>query len=137
MDKTLLVLLSIAALTYVVTVNLVVNFYDDNPKNMQWEDREEYNRQFIAQLSFDNYSAEQILEELGGPDITEATQIKDTYYQVMFYRTQHVKSDSITSQDECSYLLFRNGKLVKTGQGVQYPKNWKILNKLTIKHNYQ
>ncbi|NQY87800.1 MAG: DUF3192 domain-containing protein [Colwellia sp.] len=30
---------------------------------------------------------------------------------VMFYRTQHIKSNGITTEDECTFLLFVNGML--------------------------
>ena len=45
----------------------------------------------------------------------------------MFYRTQHVKSDGITTQDECTFLLFVNGVLKEIGLGDNYPENWGII----------
>ena len=37
--------------------------------------------------------------------------------QVMFYRTQHVRADGLTTQDECTPLLFENEKLIAWGDG--------------------
>ncbi|WP_286262470.1 DUF3192 domain-containing protein [Thalassotalea atypica] len=107
------VLLALAA--YGVFVLLVVNFYDDNPSNMKWEDREAFNRQYIAKLKLDTFTFEQALTELGSPDITEAKKSAGTNYQVLFYRTQHMKSDGITTLEECTPLLFSNGILTAIG----------------------
>jgi len=108
------ILLALAA--YGIFVVLVMTFYDDSPSQMGWEDREAYNRQFIAKLKVDNYTFDQAINELGSPDITEAKKVDGNRYQVLFYRTQHMKSDGITSQDECTALLFHNDVLVGIGQ---------------------
>jgi len=115
MNKKVVIRVLLALFAYGVFVALVMLFYDDSPSNMQWEDREAYNRQYISKLTLDNFSFEQALEELGSPDITEAKKVDNTKYQVMFYRTQHVKSDGITTQDECTALLFKDGQLTAIG----------------------
>ena len=33
----------------------------------------------------------------------------------MFYRTNHVKADGMTTQEECTALLFKNGLLSAIG----------------------
>ncbi len=119
------ILLALAA--YAVFVALVFTFYDDSPDNMKWNDREAYNRQFIAKIKLDNFTFDQALKDLGSPDITEARTVDEVYYQVMFYRTQHVKSDGITTQDECTFLLFVNGMLKEIGLGNNYPEQWGII----------
>ena len=131
MNKKIISRIALALAVYGVFVVLVINFYDDSPTNMNWEDREAYNRQFIAKLQLDKFTFEQALEQLGSPDITEAKKINDKNYQVMFYRTQHVKSDGITTQEECTFLLFVNGQLKEIGLGENYPKNWQIAQKQT------
>lgn len=105
-----------ALIAYGIFVALVVNFYDDSPAKMQWEDREAYNRQFIAKLELKQFNFNSAIEQLGSPDITEAKLIDEISYQVSFYRTQHVKSDGITTQDECTALLFTNGILTAIGK---------------------
>ncbi len=128
MNKKILFRIFIALFTYVIFVVLVINFYNDSPDQMHWDDREQYNRKFIATIKLDEFTFEQALVELGSPDITEAKSINNRYFQVMFYRTQHVKSDGITTQDECTFLLFVNGTLKEIGLGANYPKHWDIVN---------
>jgi hypothetical protein len=127
MNKTVISRILLALTLYGIFVLLVVNFYDDSPANMGWKDRESYNRQFIAKLTLEKFTFEQALEQLGSPDITEAKTVGDKYYQVFFYRTQHVKSDGITTQDECTFLFFIDNVLKEIGLGAKYPENWGII----------
>lgn len=127
MNKKVVSRILLALAIYGIFVLLVVNFYDDSPANMQWEDREAYNRQYISKLQLENFSLDQAIEHLGSPDITEAKKVADKKYQVLFYRTQHVKSDGITTQDECTFLLFVNNVLIEIGLGSNYPENWGII----------
>ena len=123
----------LALTVYAIFVALVVTFYDDSPDKMKWDDKEAYNRQFIAKIKLDKFTFEQALTQLGSPNITEARTVNDVNYQVMFYRTQHVKSDGITTQDECTFLLFVNGMLKEIGLGDNYPEQWGIIkNHLSI-----
>lgn len=101
---------------YAAFVFLVVAFYPDKPENMDWKDREEYNRVQITKLKLGS-TREEVLALLGSPDITEAKRQNDTAIQVMFYRTQHVRADGLTTQDECTPLLFENDKLIAWGEG--------------------
>ncbi len=126
------ILLALAA--YGVFVLLVVNFYDDSPANMQWEDREAYNRQFINSLKLGELTLDQALEKLGSPDITEAKLVDNTNFQALFYRTHHVKSDGITTQDECSYLLFVDDSLVEYAKAEHYKGLDEVITEYTIKH---
>lgn len=121
------ILLALAA--YGIFVLLVVNFYDDNPSNMGWEDREAFNRQYISKIKLDTFTFEQALTELGSPDLTEAKKVGDVNYQVTFYRTQHMKSDGITTKEECTPLLFKNGLLTAIGS-VAY-EEFKALNQIS------
>lgn len=116
MNKKVLSFIFLALAAYAIFVVLVVVLYDDDPAKMRWEDREAYNKQYIAKLQLDNFTFDQALTELGSPDITEAKKVNNQNYQVMFYRTQHMKSDGITTQDECTALLFVNGVLMGIGQ---------------------
>ncbi len=73
-------------------------------------------KRYIAKLSVDkpeNLNA--VLDYLGSPDLTYAKRTEDNVWQIIFYRTQHVKSDGITTIDECTGLLFKNGQLVLWG----------------------
>ena len=50
---------------------MVIAFYPDKPENMDWKDREEYNRVQITKLKLGS-TREEVLALLGSPDITEA-----------------------------------------------------------------
>jgi len=134
MSKKVFSRIMLALAAYGVFVALVVNFYDDSPANMKWEDREAYNRQFISKLKLGKFTFEQALENLGSPDITEAKLSDNVNYQVLFYRTQHVKSDGITTLDECSYLLFVDDHLVEYATADNYKGLDEVINEYTIKH---
>lgn len=108
--------LLIAVILYGIFAAAVMYLYEDTPKTMQWDEREGFNRQYIAKLNLDSVSIDQIILDLGSPDLTEAQKVKDQNYQVMFYRTQHHHSDGITTQDECTALLFKDGFLVGIGE---------------------
>lgn len=115
MNKKIITRILLALGAYGIFVILVMTFYDDSPSKMKWEDREAFNRQYIAKLKLDDYNFDKAIEELGSPDITEAKKVDNAQYQIMFYRTQHVKSDGITTQDECTALLFTDGVLTAIG----------------------
>lgn len=127
MNKKVITRIILALAAYGIFVALVLTFYDDSPENMKWDDREAFNHQYIAKLQLDQFNSDLALTDLGSPDITEAKKVDGNYYQVMFYRTQHVKSDGITTQDECSFLFFINGVLKEIGLGKNYPSQWAIL----------
>ncbi|MEW6992441.1 DUF3192 domain-containing protein [Colwelliaceae bacterium 6441] len=135
MNKKVISRILLALIAYGIFVALVVSFYDDSPANMQWEDREAYNRQFISKLKLGEFTFDQAIEKLGSPDITEAKKAKETDYQVLFYRTQHVKSDGITTQDECTYLLFVNNSLVEYAKAEHYKGLDEVITEYTIKHS--
>jgi hypothetical protein len=103
---------------YAVFAASVITFYEDDPDQMDWEDRQAFNKIYINKLFIDDQILKsQVIDSLGSPDLTEAKQIEDGTVQVMFYRTQHQKSDGITTKDECTPLLFKNGQLIAWGEG--------------------
>ncbi len=115
MNKKIVLLISSALVAYGIFVGLVITFYDDSPTKMKWEDREAYNRQYVSKVKLDQLTFDKILLDLGSPDITEAKKSQSNHYQLMYYRTQHVKSDGITTEDECTALLFKNNLLNAIG----------------------
>ncbi|WP_462159967.1 DUF3192 domain-containing protein [Pseudoalteromonas sp. GB56] len=102
---------------YAVIATLVMTLYKDDPGAMVWQDREAYNKRFIAKLDTSTpMHIEEVLETLGTPDLTFVKRRGDDIYQIVFYRTQHIKADGITTKDECTGLLFKNKKLLVWGQ---------------------
>lgn len=118
MDKKVVKFVGIGFAAYAVFAASVLTFYEDDPDQMSWQDRQAYNQKFINELSIDApISKDHVLQSLGSPDITEAKTISEQNYQVMFYRTHHKESDGITTKDECTPFLFKNGELVAWGEG--------------------
>jgi hypothetical protein len=101
---------------YIVFAALVLTFYDDDPEQMSWDERQAFNKRYINKLTLSEPIKKlQIVDDLGPPDITEAKKLDSEVYQVMFYRTKHLKKDGITTKDECTPLLFKNGLLIAWG----------------------
>lgn len=116
MNKKIIQRATIGFLIYLVFAALVLFFYPDDPDAMDWRDREQYNKVQIGKLELGT-TRTQIIERMGAPDISEAKQLDDTRVQIMFYRTQHMESDGITTMNECTPLLFENDKLIAWGDG--------------------
>ena len=55
------------------------------------------------------------LSQLKTPDFTELLKKDGDVYQVLFYATQSILSDSKMTKDECTPLVFKNDKLVGIG----------------------
>jgi hypothetical protein len=106
--------IAIGVFIYGLFVAAVVLWYPDKHQDMDWKDREEYNKVQITKLEL-GITKQDILTLLGSPDITEAKRSGTDSLQVMFYRTQHMQSDGITTEDECTPLLLENDELVAWG----------------------
>ena len=115
MNKKVIKRIAIGAGLYAVFAIAVITLYPDTPQDMDWRDREAYNKVQISKLEL-GLQKKQILELLGSPDITEAKRNEDKELQVMFYRTQHKQADGITTEDECTPLLFENNELIAWGE---------------------
>lgn len=93
----------------------ILHFYTANPETMTWQEREIFNRKYISRLELGE-NKESVLRLLGPPDISEAHTIEGQDVLILFYRTQHVRSDGITTRDETTPLLFRNDRLLAWGE---------------------
>lgn len=94
----------------------VMRFYKDDPTHMDLADRQKFNLNYLSTLdATKKVRHSSVLKTLGSPDITEAKQVGDAVYQVMFYRTRKIRDDNITTKDECTALLFLNGLLIAWG----------------------
>ncbi|MDF2179643.1 DUF3192 domain-containing protein [Aliiglaciecola sp. CAU 1673] len=116
MDKKVIKRVGLGLVVYLVFAGLVLVFYPDDPDSMDWKDREQFNKVQIAKLQLGT-GRQAVITQLGSPDISEAKQVEQSKYQVMFYRTQHMESDGITTMNECTPLLFENDSLVAWGEG--------------------
>lgn len=116
MNKKIVFRVTIAFVIYGIFAASVMYLYQDTPVQMEWDEREGFNRKYITTMRLDESTVEKTLADLGAPDLTEAKKVNNQNYQVMFYRTQHKHSDGITTQDECTALLFKGGVLVGIGE---------------------
>ncbi|WP_214000291.1 DUF3192 domain-containing protein [Arsukibacterium sp.] len=57
-----------------------------------------------------------VISLLGNPDFTEFLVKDEQQVQVLFYRTQHKRSDGKTTKDECTPLVFINSQLHSWGE---------------------
>ena len=102
---------------YVLLTAAVLLFYKDDPEQMNWQDREAFNTKYIYKLDLTQATNQaQVIDYLGGPDITEAKKLEQQIYQVMYYRTHRTKTDGITTKDECTAILFKNQQLIAIGE---------------------
>ncbi|MEE2024622.1 MULTISPECIES: DUF3192 domain-containing protein [Alkalimonas] len=101
---------------YFVIVAGILRFYPDDPAQMNWQIRETFNAKYIQQLQPEQgVLQQQVTDRLGGPDITRAYRKNSVVHQLLYYRTHRAIADGITTEDECTALLFIDRKLVAIG----------------------
>jgi hypothetical protein len=98
----------------------VISIDDDDfdgdyyPEHTSWQQMERDNREHIAALVLGT-STQSVIDEMGAADFNEALQKGDAQYQVLWYRTQRRDGDGMTTKDECTPLVFKNGELMGWG----------------------
>ena len=80
-----------------------------------WQDKEKKNRKHISKLEQDT-SYDQILNRMGIADFNEFYTKGNDTFRVLYYRTQRIDGDGITTKDECTPLVFKNTALVGWGE---------------------
>ena len=120
MKHKLLALLILAPLSLTLTGCVIaVDGDHDKHSSINFDAREFENRKKIASIALSApYSM--VIEQLGVADFSEAYQISDKKIKVVYYKTQRVHKDGLTTKDECTYLHFENGVLIETGDGGHY-----------------
>lgn len=78
-------------------------------------DREYKNRKYISTLQLDS-SLDSVRNRMGVPDFNELHQRGDDNIQVLYYRTHRREGDGMTTKDECTPLVFKNGSLIGWGE---------------------
>lgn len=84
-------------------------------KRTSFEQQEDDNRASISQLNIGS-SPGSVLNKMGTPDFDENLNKEGNQYRILYYRTQRVKADGITTKDECTPLVFANGELLGWGE---------------------
>jgi hypothetical protein len=103
-------------MVYLLTTLAVLMFYKDDPAQMSWQHRENFNAKVIGRYNLNvTHFQDDIISRLGGPDITEAIEINGEVYQLLYYRTHRKLPDGITTEDECTALFFAQRQLMAIG----------------------
>lgn len=114
MKKTLLAAAILLPLTLTGCV-ISVDGDGDYSHHSGWQDREEKNRKSISRLEVDT-KVTTIQSRMGVADFNELQRKGDDNYQVLYYRTHRRDGDGVTTKDECTPLVFKNGLLIGWGE---------------------
>ncbi|MFT5282364.1 MAG: hypothetical protein ACJA0G_000261 [Kangiellaceae bacterium] len=87
----------------------------DYDNGTSWREIEKENRQKIIDL-LPGTAISAVRLSMGTPAFDELIVKGDKEHRVLFYRTQLTEGDGITSKDECTPILFVNGKLIGFGE---------------------
>jgi hypothetical protein len=82
-----------------------------------WHNLEQTNRKYISRLQ-QGISYDDILNRMGIADFNEFYAKGVDTYQVLYYRTQRIDGDGVTTKDECTPLVFKNSALLGWGETV-------------------
>ena len=82
----------------------------DYSHKSDWQDQEQKNRRIIAKLEPD-LSLNDISMRMGTPDFNEYYEKDGDKFQILYFRTQRIAGDGVTTKDECTPLIFKNGML--------------------------
>jgi hypothetical protein len=80
-----------------------------------WKKREASNRKYISELS-PGVSKTAITDTFGPADFNELVNTNGEAVQVLYYRTQRIDDDGITTKNECTPLVFVKDELVGWGE---------------------
>ena len=81
-----------------------------------WQDMERNNREAISRLD-NGMTIESVRSRMNGsPEFSESIESGGGSYRVLFYRTQRREADGMTTRDETTPLIFRDGELVAWGE---------------------
>lgn len=125
MKKSLLSLLVVAPMAIALTGCVVAVGTDGDGhyvSSADFEDREYKNRKKIAKLAL-GASYQDVATNMGVADFTETYEKEGKTIQVLFYRTNRIHKDDLTTRDECTYLYFIDGALKETGRGGDFSRN--------------
>jgi len=80
-----------------------------------WQDKEQKNRKHISRLQKDD-SYDETVNRMGIAEFNEFYAKGDDSFQVLYYRTQRIDGDGVTTKNECTPLVFKNSLLVGWGE---------------------
>lgn len=95
----------------------VVNVGDDHKydgEQAKVRQAEKFNQSVISQLQLGTEQSV-LRNQLGVPDFSESFSKQGVAYDILYYRTHRTHGDGMTTKDECTPLIFRQGKLAGWG----------------------
>lgn len=91
-----------------------------NGRDAAWSEIERDNRLAIESLRL-GMSVREVQSAMPHEsDFSEAFTVKGEPYRVLFYRTQRVAGDGVTTRDETTPFIFANGELVGWGESAWF-----------------
>jgi len=117
MKKSIAILLLTAPLVFGLTGCVIAIDGDKHDSDLDMSnshDRAISNRQHIAGL-IPGLSFTEVTGRMGTADFNESYDKSGETIQVLFYRTHRVHKDDLTTKDECTPLIFKQGGLVSWG----------------------
>jgi hypothetical protein len=118
MKKSLLALLIIAPLSMSLTGCVIaVGGEDGHSMSGDFDDREFKNRKKIADLQL-NTTFSEVARVMGVADFNESYLDDGKTVKVVYYRTQRLHKDGLTTKDECTKLVFVDNNLTAIEQGL-------------------
>lgn len=112
MKKTILTLC--LAIPLSMSLSGCVISVDGDGSYSSWQHRENKNREVINNLS-PGLVVRDVTDRMGTPDFSELYQKDNANYKVLYFRTQRRDGDGITTKDECTPVIFKDGILVGWG----------------------
>lgn len=79
-----------------------------------WKAEQAKNAEYISSLTM-GVDTTTVISDLGAPASSEAFVASGDEVRVLYYRTQHKRSDGETTKDETTPLVFVDGKLIGWG----------------------
>lgn len=115
-------LLSIAALTSMtmlsacsINIGGMDDEYGNHMSHRSAAEQESRNRQAISTL-VPGESLDSVISRMGAADFSEFASKDGEQKTVLYYRTQRLHADGHTTKDECTPIVFIDGKVIGWGE---------------------
>ncbi|CCQ09439.1 hypothetical protein PALB_2800 [Pseudoalteromonas luteoviolacea B = ATCC 29581] len=89
--------------------------WSNNYSHSDWKTTQRNNRDQIAKLTLGT-DYQSVVSKFDTPDFSESLEQGDSVYQILYFATHSKHSDGKITKDECTPLLFKNGKLFGFGE---------------------
>ncbi len=103
-----------ACLSTVLTGCIFVNGHSDGHHDSSYSHQIRTNNEKIGLLDI-GATRQEVIDSLGKPDISEASQKSDSDFYVLYYRTQKKHSDKESVKSVSTPLVFQNDRLIGWG----------------------